>query len=223
MTTDEAYNIILYACSKNKQNGYVSPDDFNRIIKVGTIQYQSYLLGNFPQYTPGRPVARVELGQNSVVRQRLAPVIYGYNLNIDINGFSPYPGDYLQTDAMWSIYGYQRIRFADQHKFASIYNSVIDPVRTNPIYVLEDAGFRFFPQSTATAKLHYVKDAPAINWAYTLDVYNRPVYDPINSIQPVFDDLAMFDIICRSLVLVGVNLQLSVVMQYGKDIQNNGQ
>lgn len=223
MNTDEVYKIMLYAVAKNTQNGYLSPLDFNRVIKIGAIGYQSYLLGNFPQYTPGRPVAKVELGQNSVVRQRLAPVIYGYNLNINSSGFSPYPGDYLQTDAMWSIYGYQRIRYADQHKFASIYNSRIDNISTSPIYVLEDVGFRFFPQSTATARLHYVKDAPAINWAYTEDANGLPVYNPINSIQPVWDDLAMWDIICRALMLVGVNLQLNVIMQYSQEIKNNGQ
>ncbi len=223
MTTDFCYQVMKYAVAKNQSQGYLSADDFNRVIKIGAIQYQSYLLGNFPQYTPGRPVARVELGQNSVVRQRLAPVIYGYNLNIDVNGFSPYPGDFLQVDAMWSIYGYQRIRFADQHKFASIYNSRIDPVISNPIYVLEDVGFRFFPQYTATAKLHYVRDVPAINWAYTLDGNGRPVYDPVNSIQPVFDDLAMWDIMCRALMLVGVNLQMPIVMQYAKEIKELGQ
>ena len=222
MTVDEVYSLIDYIANKNQQ-GYISPDDFHNIINQAQRSYAAFLLGRFQQYAPGRPIANVELGQNSIVRQRLAPIIYGYNLNINSDGFSGYPSDYIQTDAMWSIYGYQRIRYADQHKFSSIYNSVIDPIRTNPIYVLEDTGFRFFPTTTANAKLHYVKDPPNIVWGYTLDSNGTPVYDSAGSVQPVWDDIAIFEIIARALQMVGINLQSNAIVQYANEIKTTGQ
>jgi len=223
MTTDDLYQIMSYACAKNQSQGYLSEDDFNRVINIGVRSQITFLLGTFQQYMPGRPVARVEFGQNSVIRQRLAPAIYGYILNTDTNGRSPYPGDYLQTDSMYSIYGNKRIRNAQQHSLDSYVNSSIDPVATNPIYLIEDNNFQFYPITISQAKLNYLRNPPDIVWASTLDGNNRPVYDPIRSVQPIFDDLFMFEAICRALMLVGVNLQLSVVMQYASSIKNEGQ
>ena len=221
MDVNELYILYLFILGKNKQQGYASPSDFNTNINAAAKQYASYLLGSVGQYTPGRPVAKVELGQNSVVRQNLAPIIYGYNLNVDSTGFSPFPTDYVQTDAMWSIYGYQRIRYADQHKFVSIYNSRIDPIATNPIYILEDAGFRFFPQNTANAKLHYVKDPPNMIWGYDEDINGIPVYNAARSSQPVWDSLALMEIMSRAMSICGIRLQSSAVLAYSKEMQNN--
>lgn len=225
-TVDTVYRIWLYAIDKNKQQGYGSPQDFNDTINIAQKSYSSYLLGNFQTYIPGRPISKVELGQNSVVRTRLAPTIYGYNLQIDANGFSPYPGDYLQTDAMWSIYGYKRVRLAEQHKFSSIYNSKIDPIATNPIYQMQDIGFQFFPTNPLgfnQARMSYVRNPPDMIWGYTDDANGLPVYSAARSTQPIWDDASLLEIIVRALALVGMNLQLGVVSQYAEQIKQGGQ
>lgn len=222
MDINEIRELILYICAKNQQ-GYIAPDEFNLVINQGQRSYAAYLLGSMQQYTPGRPIARVELGQNSVVRQRLTPIIYGYNLNIDTTGFSPYPNDFLQVDAIWSIYGYQRIRYADQHKLASIYNSKIDPIANSPIYILEYENFRFFPQSTATAKLNYVRNPPDMIWGYVDDANGLPVYSAIHSTQPVWDEASIFEVIVRALSIIGINLQSAQVVQFAEQIKQGGQ
>jgi len=66
-TVDDVYQIVTYSVGKNLQQGYVSPSDFNLVINQAQKSYASYLLGNFQQYQPGRPQARVEFGQNTVV------------------------------------------------------------------------------------------------------------------------------------------------------------
>ena len=223
MDVNDVYFLMLYCCAKNQSQGYLSPQDFETSFNQGQRSYASYLLGSFNTYTPGRPVSRVELGNNSVVRQRLSPIIYGYNLNVDTTGFSPYPGDYLQSDALWSYYGFSRIRYAQQDSLWSYYNSVIDPVATNPIYLIEDEGFRFYPQSISAAKLSYVRNPPDVVWGYTLDGNNRPVYDPATSTQPVWDEASLLDIVVRALAIVGVNLQLNVVIGYSQQIKTQGQ
>ena len=222
-TVDDVYQIVQYACGKNLQQGYISPADFNLTINQAQKSYASYLLGNFQQYQPGRPQARVEFGQNTVIRQRLTPIIYGYNLTIDATGFSPYPGDYLQQDAMWSFYGYNRIREVQQQYFYSIYNSVIDPVTSWPVYMLEYDGFRFFPNNTNKAKLSYVRNPPDMIWGYTLNVNGIPVYNPASSTQPVWDDASILEIIVRALRIIGVNLQYNDVNAYANEIKQIGQ
>lgn len=233
MTVDDVYQLVLYATAKNASQGYVSPQDFNNTINQAQKSYVAYLLGSFQQYMPGRSVARVEFGQNTIVRTRLAPIIYWSNLSIDIDGFSPYPADYLQTDAMFTDAGYQRIRAVQQDSLYSFYNSVIDPVANNPIYILENDGFRFFPVDLYSAKLSYVSNPSDIIWAYTLDVNGIPEYAPTQtgvgvypttgSQQPVWDDASMLEIIVRALAIIGVNLQMNVLEQYSMTIKNQGQ
>jgi len=221
-TVNDVYLIMQFASNKAQQ-GYLPPSKFNLIINQAQKSYSSHLLGGFETYTPGRPISKVELGQNSVVRTRLTPTIYGYNLNVDSTGFSPYPDDYLQTDGMWSIYGFRRIRYASQEKFYSIYGSVIDPIANNPIYLIEDVGFRFYPQSIGNARLSYVRNPPDIIWGYVDDINGRPVYSAAASSQPVWDDASILEIIVRALALLGVNLQSGALVQYSEMIKKEGQ
>ncbi len=223
MTVDEVYSLIKFICKKNQQ-GYIKPADFNTAINSAQRQYQSWLLGSFSQYTPGHPVARVELGNNRTVRQRLTPVIYGYVLSVSsATGKSPYPGDFLQVDSMYSIYGVKRIRYAEQNQLDAYYNSAISPISNNPIYLIEDTGFQFYPSSIYQAKLSYVRDAPTIVWAYIEDGNGRPIFNSATSVNPVWDDAACMDIIGRCLRMIGVNLQDISVSQYAEELKNSGQ
>ena len=223
MTINEVYQLVLYATAKNASQGYVSPADFNLTINQAQKSYVSYLLGSFQTYSPGRSVARVEFGQNTIVRTRLAPIIYWNTLTVDIYGYAPYPGDYLQSDAMFTNSGYNRIRAVQQDSLYSYYNSVIDPIATNPIYILETEGFRFFPTNLGAAKLSYVTNPPDMVWGYTLDGNGIPVYSSGTSVQPVWDDASILEIIVRALSIIGVNLQLNALEQYSMVIKNQGQ
>lgn len=175
MDINSIYKLTQFIVNKNQQ-GYVSPDQFNSVMNQAQKSYVSYILGSFQSYTPGRPVARVELGQNSVVRQRLVPIITSTTLTVDGTGFSLYPSDYLQTDALRTVSDFQRIRFVQQDSLYSYYNSTIDPVGSNPIYLLEQTGFRFYPVTLGTARLSYIKNPPNMIWAYRTDSNSRPTY-----------------------------------------------
>ena len=229
---NDVYKIVLYITGKNLQQGYVSPEDFNNTINIAQYPYVAYLLGIFQQYQPGRPVARVEFGQNSVVRQRLAPIIYESFLTVNGAGYSPYPsaaalvpsnGDYLQTDAMWSAYGYERIREVQQHYFYSIYNSKIDPVASWPVYMIKNDGFQFAPFNIGQARISYVIEPPDMIWGYTLDVNGVPIYNAANSVQPVWDVASILEIIVRALRIIGVNLDYNQVNNYANQIEFQGQ
>lgn len=228
MTADFAYRIIQFVSNKS-QMGYINPAQFNLVINQSQYEFTNVLLGEFQQYQYGKGQPRVSYSENETVRNRLTPIIYGYVLNVDPYGFAPYMGDYQQMDAMWSIYGSaniygtKRIRYVQQDALYSFYNSRIDPIATNPIYLLEDEGFRFYPNDIYQAKASYVRKPPSIVWAYTLDGNNRPVYDETNSINPVWHDVDMMDIIARALRKVGVNLQANEVSNYAEQVKNTGQ
>jgi hypothetical protein len=231
MNVNDMYRICQFAINK-AQNGYLTPAEFNLVINQAQISYQDYLLGEFQQYQYGRPQARVNYSQNENIRQRLTPLITEATLTINsTTGESPYPADYIQVDAVVTN-DFKRIRFVPQDSLYSYYNSEIDPVVTNPIYLIEPNKFQFYPKTLGSAILTYVKNAPDIVWAYTT-VSGRPVYAPTQTgvgvtpttgtVQPVWDDVDLLEIITRALKLIGLNLQDGMVSQYANQITQTGQ
>jgi hypothetical protein len=231
MNVNDMYRICQFAINK-AQNGYLTPAEFNLVINQAQISYQDYLLGEFQQYQYGRPQARVNYSQNENIRQRLTPLITEATLTINsTTGESPYPADYIQVDAVVTN-DFKRVRFVPQDSLYSYYNSEIDPVVTNPIYLIEPNKFQFYPKTLGSAILTYVKNAPDIVWAYTT-VSGRPVYAPTQTgvgvtpttgtVQPVWDDVDLLEIITRALKLIGLNLQDGIVSQYANQITQTGQ
>lgn len=223
MTADTMFQIWKYALQKNIQGGYASPDDFKITINQGSRSFLDYLLGEFQQYQTGRPIAKVQFGMNEQVRQSLTALIQKpVPLTVDVNGLSSYPEDFEQVDAMYTT-TMDRIRFASQHKLYSYLNSIIDPIATNPIYLLIDTGFQFYPITIGSALLSYVKTPPDIVWGFTLDANGLPLYSQPLSADPIWYDADCLQIIVRALALVGVNLQMPQLEQYSNLIKTQGQ
>jgi len=223
VNVDTAYQIVKYACAKNLQDGYISPDDFNLSMNTAQNQYLDFLLGEYQKYQPTRPFSPVAFADNQRVRTSMAALIYGTVLSIDSTGLANYPSDFEQVDAMWSVYNHYRIRFTQQDQLWSKYRSVIDPVETNPLYLLKQEGFQFYPTDLLQARMSYVRTPPPIHWGYDTDGNGLPVYNPALSQDPIWSETDIFQVIIRALKLVGVNLQFGVVMQYANDIKNVGQ
>ena len=224
MDVNQVYVIMSYAVAKNRQQGYLSPEDFNNTINIAQKSYLDYLLGEYQKYQPMRPISVVEFGQNERIRTSLAPLIYGAILNpFPYNGISPFPNDFEYTDNMWGLYGFYNIRFVQQNRLDSYTHSTIDPIISNPVYLIQHEGFHFFPEDIGAAKLSYVRTPPSIVWGESRDSNNRPVWNPFTSQNPVWSDTDMLQIIVRALLLVGCNLQLGAVIQYANEIKQGGQ
>lgn len=223
MTVDEMYRIIKYIIRKN-QNGSINPSDFGLIVNRAQYEYMNYLLGEFQKYLPGRPMAAVEFGQNQDIRQRLTPFIKT-PATLAINGstgVAPYPADFQAADAMYYGQYNRRVKYIQQDRLDSHLNSYIDPIATSPVYLTIDTGLQFYPTNLGTARFSYIGTPPTIVWNSTNDIYGRPVYNPVGSVNPAWYDLDCFQVICRALLMVGVNLQLGAVQQYAAMIKNQG-
>lgn len=222
MTVDFAYTLIKKILSKNQQ-GYASPSDFNSFINQAQLMYLDYLLGEFEQYQYQRPVPKVQFGMNQQTRQSLTPLIGSFlTLVVDGSGLLLYPPDFQQVDAMMTV-GDKAIRYCQQHQKDAFLNSRIDPVATNPIYLIQDDGFQFYPITIGSAKLSYVKTPPEIKWSFIADGNGRPVYDPGSSFDPVWYDVDCFKILSRALLMFGVSLQATQVQQFANNIKNLGE
>mgnify|MGYP006921305302 CR=1 FL=1 len=227
MDVNQLYNLFLYALDKNLQSGYASPNDFYVCINTAQRSYLDYLLGEYQKYQIQRPIAVVEFGQNARIRDSIAPLIYGIVLSINgTTGIAQRPSDYEYVDAMWSVYGTYNIKFIQQDRLDTYIHSQIDPVVQNPVYLIQNEGFHFYPErpyGENQAKMSYVRNPPSIVWGYVEDSNGIPVWDPTTSQNPVWSESDCLQIIVRALMLAGVNLQFSTVMQYAGEIKNNGQ
>jgi hypothetical protein len=174
MNVDDIYKLILYICSKNAYQGYISYQDFNSVINQSQISYLDYLLGSLQQYQYNHPQPKVALGLNGEVRQRLAPFLIKDTLSLT-SGYVDYPNDYQMVDSMMTN-DFKAIRYTQQNYLGSVYNSVIDPISEYPIYLMEQNGFQFYPDTLDEAVITYVGTPNEIVWAYELDSNGRAVY-----------------------------------------------
>lgn len=227
MTVDTMYRLIQYAANKN-QSGYIDPADFNLIINQGQLLYLDFLIGPPEQYQPGRPIPKVSLSLTEEVREILTAFIGPLSqLTIDNTGLAIYPADFQRVDSMLTT-ALDRIRYVHQDFLWSNLKSKIDPVISNPIYLIENGGFRFYPNvsyngvALASSLLSYIKTPRTIFWDFTL-VAGLPVYKPGTSVDPLWYDVDCFEVIARALRIVGVNLQSNVISQYAEEVKNQAQ
>lgn len=220
---DEAYQLMKGIALQN-QNGYLKPGDFNRFINRAQYGYANYLIGEFQRYLPGRPMAAVEFGQNQDIRQRLTPFIAPpVTLTIDGTGLAPYPSDFEAADAMYYGQYSRRVKYVQQDRLDGHLNSRIDPIATSPIYLINKNGIQFYPITLGTSKFSYIATPPAIVWNFSTDINGRAIYDPIGSVDPLWYELDMMDIISRALDMLGVRISSANVQQYSQRIKQQGQ
>ncbi len=219
MNVNDLYKLGEYIVNKNQQ-GYYAPDDFNLTINQGQRQFENFLIGSLRQYQVGRPVASIQYSQNENIRQKITCLIDAPTvLSIDANGNANYPADFVLVDAMYKNDDTNfKVRYAKQDKLSDMLNSTLDPISEYPIYLIQNGKFQFYPKTLGNAKLSYVKKAPEIKWAYTVDPNGLPVYDAGNSINPVWQDEDVMDILARALKMVGVNLDARGISNYANEM-----
>ena len=227
MDVNRCYSIMKLAVAKNLEQGYLSPEDFFTSINTAQQQYLDYLLGRYQSYQLKRPISVVEFGQNERIRDSISPLIYNAILPINsTTGIASRPSDYEYTDAVWGVYGNYNIKFVQQDRLDSYIHSDIDPVASNPVYLIRQEGFQFYPDrpyGENQAKMSYVRTPPSIVWGYTTDSNGIPRYNPATSQDPVWSDTDMMEVIARALLLEGVSLQIGQVSQYADSLKQGGQ
>ncbi len=226
MTADTPYQILQFLSNK-EQMGYLSPDQYNLIINQSQTNYLSFLLGEFQQYQYGRAIAKVELGMNERILQTLAPFIdkpSSLTVTPDgIDGFATYPADYEQIVSMnWGA-SRKRVRFVQQDSYYSYKNSRIDPVATNPIYMVSKDGFIVAPSDIGTTYMSYVATPATIVWNSVDNIFGQPIYDPTTSVSPLWYNTDMFQIIVRAAQMLGINLSAQAIEQYATQIKTVGE
>ena len=219
MTIDQVYKFVDFIIKKSNSGGYLTPDEFNLIINRAQIQYFNKLYGNQNDYRYDRPVPKIAYAITEKISNSLSPFLSDSTaLVVDGNGQVNIPSDLFQTVSIThTIDGIEyEITRVEQDRIANNLSSYYDaPTSDFPIYSQLRTKFQFYPKDLATASLFYLKKPTDMVWGYTT-VSGRPVYDSGTSVQPLWKDMDMNEIIYIALSYIGVNLKDPDVSQFAQ-------
>jgi hypothetical protein len=189
------------------------------IINRAQIQYFNKLYGNQNDYRYDRPVPKIAYAITEKISNSLSPFLSDSTaLVIDGNGQVNIPSDLFQTVSITHTIDnieYEITR-VEQDRIANNLSSYYDaPTSDFPIYSQLRTKFQFYPKNLATASLFYLKKPTDMVWGYTT-VSGRPVYNSGTSVQPLWKDMDINEIIYIALSYIGVNLKDGDVSQFAQ-------
>jgi hypothetical protein len=219
MTIDQVYKFVDFIIKKSNSGGYLTPDEFNLIINRAQIQYFNKLYGNQNDYRYDRPVPKIAYAITEKISNSLSPFLSDSTaLVVDGNGQVNIPSDLFQTVSIThTIDGIEyEITRVEQDRIANNLSSYYDsPTSDFPIYSQLRTKFQFYPKNLATASLFYLRKPTDMVWGYTMSGA-IPVYDSATSVQPLWKDMDMNEIIYIALSYIGVNLKDPDVSQFAQ-------
>lgn len=198
MNIDQCKTLLQYRATKSGFNGNLSPNDFNSIWNSAEQRHFNFL---YKQYGVNQD------NTDSIIKFKSDP------LAITIDTFGKYikPGDLLHIDSI--MRGNSPVIRVNNDHLSSYLDSEYDqPGLTNPIYVEYKSFIQFYPLNLLNANMVYLMNLIPSKWAYTL-VSGRPVYNSSASVQPIWSDADIDEIIYLAGVDLGLNLRDQLVIQ----------
>lgn len=193
---DEAYQLTLYRANKAGYLGSISPDNFNLLFPEAEIKYYNK---EYSLY------ASTEKISDTLSKFKSDPL----TITIPGTGQYPSPCDLFHVDAILHNFGgnLTDITRVEADRLGTNLSSSYDaPTAEFPIYTPQKDYIQFYPVTLGDAVLIYLKKPLTSFWAYTLED-DRPVYDPDNSVQPLWYDYDISNIVNLLLADLGINFR----------------
>lgn len=222
LSVDYVYGFTRNLIHKNQAGGLGSID-FAYKWNDAQCSYQDDLLGRFQRASNGKTGLNTGLIEDETIMQKLTPFIDNVTLGI-ASGLSDKPSNFIYRLAM-------RINGEDCYKInhgqiATVNDSVIDPpsIANDRYYFIEYLGFySFLPNTVTFASLDYIITPALVVWNYDFDVDGRQVYNPVGSVQPVWDSSSCMEITKRMLKTMGVSFKDNDFVNFGQSVINAGE
>jgi hypothetical protein len=218
MTVDDCYRILGFICRKNKL-GSLNPQDFQDAFNTAQRNYYDLLVGRIEQYRYDSPNPRIGLSMSDNVVSRLSQFLYSSTISVS-SGVATKPTGFNKLLSMYTT-DFFRIYRMDEDRFSERYQDSIDPIdKANAFFVEQGTSWTIYPTSITQAIVRYLKVPASVVWGYTLDGSGRPVYNSGTSIQPLWYDNDIDEILGRAAKIVGVSIKEPVLQQYGQSVIN---
>lgn len=226
MTVDQCYNIMRFIARKNQLTS-LSPSDFQYSFNTAQRNYYDFLVGRVEQYRYDKPTPRVGLSMNENVVSRLTPFKKDSAITIT-SGTAPKPADFSKLLSMVTT-GLFNVYRVEDDRFSNKYNDSIDvsSAEKNAFYVEDSTSWRIYPATLTSVSIKYLTLPVDVIWDYTTDVSGRPVYKPVGSgslsVNPVWKDNDIDEIIGRACKILGVSIKENALINYGEQIIQKGE
>jgi ribosomal protein L20A (L18A) len=221
MNINEVYKIVSYLVDKY-QGTYLAPDDFNMVVNMAQNQYLSYLTDDtgYPNRNPKNPVG---MSTSAIIADTLSGFLTESTVAV-ASQLAAKPADMYKTVAIRTTDDNYAMRFVSSDKVASFIDNAIDPPSaTEPVYYEIGSNYKLYPSSVASIKISYIKNPQTLKWAYT----GALIYDAVNSIPAnnaaiEWGDTDVYEIIYRTIGIIGINLKDGDLMRVAQVVKNDG-
>lgn len=217
MNINQAHQFIDFLVRQSNSGVYLSPTEKDLILNRAQTQYFNKLYGNQNDYRYDRPVPKITYAITEKISRSLAPFLSDPTaLVIDANGQVNTPSDLYQTVAVThtvSGIDYEVTRVEQDRIANNLTSSIEAPDAKYPIYSQLRTKLQFYPKNLATATITYLKKPIDMFWGYNL-VSGVPVYNSATSVQPVWEDMDMNEVIYLALSYAGLNIKDADVSQF---------
>jgi hypothetical protein len=217
MNINQAHQFIDFLIRQSNSGVYLSPTEKDLILNRAQTQYFNKLYGNQNDYRYDRPVPKISYAVTEKISRSLAPFLSDPTaLVIDANGQVNTPTDLYQTVSVThtvSGLDYEVTRVEQDRVSNNLTSSIEAPDAKYPIYTQLRTKLQFYPKNLATATIVYLKKPIDMVWGYTL-VGGVPVYNSGTSVQPVWEDMDMNEVVYLALSYAGLNIKDADVSQF---------
>jgi hypothetical protein len=195
-TLGQIYDELLFRAGKDLRGGYITPDDFNRAIKIVNQRYLNTLVDNFEkdrEITSDLQTFIKTLGSPQYPAMSFTAVLPG---RPERGGYATIPADiWYQATASFLEQlneqcsydtNYRSVEFVSQHEFdAKMRNSITSPVdnpsENDPILVTRNDKYFIYPYMPRIT-FTYIREP--IQPVFDYDIINGiPVYLPPGSVH----------------------------------------
>jgi len=216
------FTVFQYITNKH-QSGSPSPLEFQNSFNLAQIQYQQELIEIMIGWDSNRKKIRLPMANAKQVKQKLAPfIVRGESVAVPGDGRLVKPEDMESISAMRMIGNVKRVKRVEEERITSNYSSTIDPVTTNPMYIEYADYYQIYPVTIGAINWEYIKAPPPVVYGYDI-VNGRPVYNAGTSVQPVWSDGEISNLLIRVLFMFGISIQAQNLTSYYNEVKNNGE
>jgi ribosomal protein L20A (L18A) len=221
MNINEVYKIVSYLVDKY-QGTYLSPDDFNMVINMAQNQYLSFLTDDTgsPNRNPKNPVG---MSTSAIIADTLSGFLTESIVAVS-SQLAVKPANMYKTVAVRTTDDNYAMRFISSDKVASFIDNAIDPPSaTEPVYYEIGSNYKIYPSSVSSIKVSYIKNPQTLKWAYTgALIYDAANSVPANNAALEWGDTDVYEIIYRTVGIIGINLKDGDLMRVAQVVKNDG-
>lgn len=233
MTLFEAFKLIEFVCNKDYNGNIITPERFNMLIKVVSVDLFRKKYGIPEEYQPGRPVPS-EYVDITLKNTDDLKVFKKDKWNTPVtNGILPYPSDYAHRDSI--VYNFTKTI----NKIATILPRPIEilrdeqaadrrgnwtkrPTTKNPIGTMRSDGIYVYPATILSVDFSYFRFP--VNPVFAVTYGDGFITeDSANSVQWEFTKDEHLTLVSMILGLIGVNLRESDLVQYAELRKQKGE